>query len=100
MHAESGNTSPPDYIYLENGKSLRDVLNACRSVHSESLEMSILNAIGRSESATTAFCLNCKGDVETYIVLTLCISWWLCRLVDIGFVILLPYRVDSRRWGW
>ncbi|PIM99977.1 Histone acetyltransferase [Handroanthus impetiginosus] len=60
LHARSGNKRPPEYIYLENGKSLRDVLNACKVNHSESLELVIRNAIGRP-SYTNAFCLNCKG---------------------------------------
>ncbi|KAG8371246.1 hypothetical protein BUALT_Bualt13G0067700 [Buddleja alternifolia] len=59
-HANSGNKRPPEYIYLENGKSLRDVLNACKADPSGSLEMVIQTAIGRS-NYTTAFCLNCKG---------------------------------------
>ncbi|KAL0462443.1 UNVERIFIED_CONTAM: Increased DNA methylation 1 [Sesamum latifolium] len=59
MHAGSGNKRPPQYIFLDNGKSLRDVLNACKANLSESLESVILNAIGRS-NYTTAFCINCK----------------------------------------
>ncbi|XP_020552448.1 uncharacterized protein LOC105170882 [Sesamum indicum] len=59
MHAGSGNKRPPEYIFLDNGKSLRDVLNACKANLSESLESVILNAIGRS-NYTTAFCINCK----------------------------------------
>ncbi|KAL8525327.1 hypothetical protein ACS0TY_014816 [Phlomoides rotata] len=58
-HARSGNKRPPEYIYLENGKSLRDVLNACKSNISESIESVIQKAIGRS-NYTTAFCLNCR----------------------------------------
>ncbi|KAL0418259.1 UNVERIFIED_CONTAM: Increased DNA methylation 1 [Sesamum radiatum] len=46
MHAGSGNKRPPEYIFLDNGKSLRDVLNACKANLSESLESVILNAIG------------------------------------------------------
>ncbi|XP_057781874.1 uncharacterized protein LOC131000121 [Salvia miltiorrhiza] len=60
LHARSGNKRPPEYIYLENGKSLRDVLNACKANPSDSLEGVIQNAIGRS-NYTTAFCLNCRG---------------------------------------
>ncbi|KAL0283237.1 UNVERIFIED_CONTAM: Increased DNA methylation 1, partial [Sesamum radiatum] len=30
MHAGSGNKRPPQYIFLDNGNSLRDVLNACK----------------------------------------------------------------------
>ncbi|KAK6138144.1 hypothetical protein DH2020_028124 [Rehmannia glutinosa] len=59
-HAGSGNKRPPEYIYLENGKSLRDVLNACKANRSDSLALVIQNAIGRS-NFTTAFCINCKG---------------------------------------
>ncbi|KAK4408447.1 hypothetical protein Sango_0425700 [Sesamum angolense] len=59
MHAGSGNKRPPQYIFLDNGNSLRDVLNACKANLSESLEYVILNAIGRS-NYTTAFCINCK----------------------------------------
>ncbi|KAL0293127.1 UNVERIFIED_CONTAM: hypothetical protein Sradi_6955000 [Sesamum radiatum] len=59
MHAGSGNKRPPQYIFLDNGNSLRDVLNACKDNLSESLESVILNAIGRS-NYTTAFCINCK----------------------------------------
>ncbi|KAL0390587.1 UNVERIFIED_CONTAM: hypothetical protein Scaly_0415800 [Sesamum calycinum] len=59
MHAGSGNKRPPQYIFLDNGNSLRDVLNACKDNLSESLESVILNAIGRS-NYTAAFCINCK----------------------------------------
>ncbi|KAL1544099.1 hypothetical protein AAHA92_20995 [Salvia divinorum] len=60
FHARSGNKRPPEYIYLENGKSLRDVLKACKVNPSDPLESVIKNAIGRS-NYTTAFCLNCRG---------------------------------------
>ncbi|KAL0327847.1 UNVERIFIED_CONTAM: Increased DNA methylation 1 [Sesamum calycinum] len=45
MHVGSANKRPPEYIFLNNGKSLRDVLNACKANLSESLESVILNAI-------------------------------------------------------
>ncbi|KAL0328085.1 UNVERIFIED_CONTAM: hypothetical protein Scaly_2241100 [Sesamum calycinum] len=59
MHAGSANKRPPGYIFLDYGKSLRDVLNACKANLSESLESVILNAIARS-NYTTASCINCK----------------------------------------
>ncbi|XP_041991516.1 uncharacterized protein LOC121742447 [Salvia splendens] len=59
MHARSGNKRPPEYIFLENGKSLRDVLNACKANPSDPLECVIQNAIGRSNHIT-AICLNCR----------------------------------------
>ncbi|KAG6436134.1 hypothetical protein SASPL_101018 [Salvia splendens] len=60
FHAHSSNKRPPEYIYLENGKSLSDVLKACKANPSDPLEGVIHNAIGRS-IYTTAFCLNCRG---------------------------------------
>ncbi|KAK4386162.1 hypothetical protein Sango_2486800 [Sesamum angolense] len=53
------NARKKEYIFLNNGKSLRDVLNACKANLSESLESVILNAIGRS-NYTIASCINCK----------------------------------------
>ncbi|KAL2507477.1 Acyl-CoA N-acyltransferase with RING/FYVE/PHD-type zinc finger domain [Forsythia ovata] len=61
LHAGSANKRPPEYIYLENGKTLCDVLNACKNAPLDALEMAIQNTIGRSESKVTTFCLNCKG---------------------------------------
>ncbi|KAK6138126.1 hypothetical protein DH2020_028126 [Rehmannia glutinosa] len=67
-HAGSGNKRPPEYIYLENGKSLRDVLNACKANRSDSLALVIQNAIGRS-NFTTAFCINCKAGAGRSMLL-------------------------------
>ena len=61
LHAASSNKRPPEYIYLENGKTLRDVLNACKDAPFESLEVTIQNVIGCSSEHKPAFCLNCKG---------------------------------------
>ncbi|KAL0285527.1 UNVERIFIED_CONTAM: hypothetical protein Sangu_2775300 [Sesamum angustifolium] len=71
MHAGSANKRPPKYIFLDNGKSLRDVLNACKANLSESLESVILNAIGRS-NYTTASCINCKDDIHVSIGWSIC----------------------------
>ncbi|KAL0416017.1 UNVERIFIED_CONTAM: hypothetical protein Slati_3433600 [Sesamum latifolium] len=70
MHMGSGNKRPSQYIFLDNGKSLRDVLNACKANLSESLETVILKAIGRS-NYTTAFCINCKGDIHALLSIML-----------------------------
>ncbi|XP_051143474.1 uncharacterized protein LOC127259898 [Andrographis paniculata] len=59
LHAGSGNKRPPEYIMLDNGNSLRDVLNACKADSLDSLESVIRSAIGRSDH-TNAFCVNCK----------------------------------------
>lgn len=60
LHAGSGNKRPPEYIYLENGKCLRDILNVCKDASSDSLELVIRNAVGHSH-AKPPFCLDCKG---------------------------------------
>lgn len=62
LHAGSGNKRPPEYIYLENGKNLRDVLNACKVEGLDSLERVIGNFIGRADLRLPASCLKCKGD--------------------------------------
>ncbi|XP_073040451.1 uncharacterized protein [Primulina eburnea] len=64
LHAGSGNKRPPEYIYLENGKNLRDVLNACKVEHSDSLEVVIRNFIGRAELRPPASSLKCKGLIR------------------------------------
>ncbi|CAI9761540.1 unnamed protein product [Fraxinus pennsylvanica] len=63
LHAGSANKRPPEYIYLENGNTLCDVLNACKNAPLDALELAIQNVIGQSESKVTTFCLNCKGSV-------------------------------------
>ncbi|XP_075493034.1 uncharacterized protein LOC142530967 isoform X1 [Primulina tabacum] len=64
LHAGSGNKRPPEYIYLENGKNLRDVLNACKVEHSDSLEVVIRNFIGHADLRPPASCLKCKGLIH------------------------------------
>ncbi|KAA8544144.1 hypothetical protein F0562_022220 [Nyssa sinensis] len=61
LHAGSSNKRPPEYIYLENGNTLRDVLNACKDAPMEMLEVTIQNVIGFPNRPT--FCLNCKGSI-------------------------------------
>lgn len=59
LHAGSANKRPPDYLYLENGRTLRDVLNACKDAPLESVKATILHAIG-SSSAENPIPLNCR----------------------------------------
>lgn len=64
MHAGSANKRPPEYIYLENGNTLRDVLNCCKTAPLEAMEETILKGIGCSaKEKQPSFCLNCKGEV-------------------------------------
>ncbi|KAL8089919.1 uncharacterized protein LOC141697116 [Apium graveolens] len=59
LHAGSANKRPPEYIYLENGRTLRDVLNACKDAPLESMKATIQHAIG-SSSAENSIPLNCQ----------------------------------------
>ncbi|KAG5515623.1 hypothetical protein RHGRI_036610 [Rhododendron griersonianum] len=64
LHAGSGNKRPPEYIYLDNGNTLRDVLKACREAPLDSLEVDIQNVIGCSVQNKTTSCMNCKGTIS------------------------------------
>ena len=61
LHAGSSNKRPPEYIFLENGNTLRDVLNACKVAPPEALEATIKHAIGSLSEKEPTFCMNCKG---------------------------------------
>ncbi|XP_060169679.1 uncharacterized protein LOC132600489 isoform X1 [Lycium barbarum] len=50
LHANSANKRPPEYIYLENGKTLRDVLNMCKDASDDEVELVIKNAIGSADA--------------------------------------------------
>ncbi|KAL5763921.1 hypothetical protein ACOSQ2_016515 [Xanthoceras sorbifolium] len=62
IHAGSSNKRPPEYIYLENGKTLRDVMNACKDSPLETLEEAFQMVVG-SSAKTNTFCLNCRGPI-------------------------------------
>ncbi|KAJ9554717.1 hypothetical protein OSB04_009331 [Centaurea solstitialis] len=63
LHAGSANKRPPEYIYLGNGNTLREVLNTCKMAPLEGLEETILKAVGCSSEKKPTFCLNCKGAI-------------------------------------
>ncbi|KAF8396498.1 hypothetical protein HHK36_018121 [Tetracentron sinense] len=60
-HAGSLNKHPAKYMYLENGNSLRVVLNACKDTPLDTLEATIQSAIG-SSPVKNAICQDCKGS--------------------------------------
>lgn len=64
LHAGSANKRPPEYLYLENGRTLRDVMNACKDVPLESVAVSIKHAIGPcpAENPIPLSCRNCRGS--------------------------------------
>ncbi|KAK4255169.1 hypothetical protein QN277_008199 [Acacia crassicarpa] len=59
LHAGSANKRPPEYIYLENGNTLRDVMNTCSSVAMDVLEESVQKILGDFTFKKSAICLNC-----------------------------------------
>lgn len=61
LHAGSANKRPPEYIYLENGNTLRDVMNACLNASLDTLDEFVRNAIGCTALKKSSICLNCRG---------------------------------------
>ncbi|XP_043815365.1 uncharacterized protein LOC110620863 isoform X2 [Manihot esculenta] len=68
IHAIKQYRRAAQYICFENGKSLLDVLNACRSSPLDSLEATIHNAISGSPKEKTFTCKRCKGRYPTICV--------------------------------
>ncbi|KAF5751582.1 putative protein binding protein [Tripterygium wilfordii] len=64
LHAGSANKRPPEYIYLENGNTLRDVMNACKDASLQMLGEAIRNVVGCSSVKKSTFCLNCRGSLS------------------------------------
>lgn len=60
LHAGSSNKRPPEYIYLENGKTLRDIMNVCKDSPLETLEKAVRMVLGSSSMKKSNFCLNCR----------------------------------------
>ncbi|KAL9252775.1 Increased DNA methylation 1-like protein [Drosera capensis] len=64
LHAGSSNKRPADYTFLENGNSLRDVLNACKGVSLEAVEAVIRHASGCTAKKNDTSCDNSQGAVS------------------------------------
>lgn len=65
LHAGSANKRPPEYTFLENGNSLRDVLNACKGVPLDALEACLRNFIGHlSIVESIAFSNDNRGKIS------------------------------------
>ncbi|XP_073102558.1 uncharacterized protein [Elaeis guineensis] len=65
LHAGSTKKHPSDFIILENGNSLRDVLKACTSAPLDMLEAAIQNAIGQAPPKKPVTCQKCKESFLT-----------------------------------
>ncbi|XP_023541426.1 uncharacterized protein LOC111801612 [Cucurbita pepo subsp. pepo] len=77
LHAGSSNKRPPEYIYLENGNTLRDIMNACQNYPLDQTEEFIRSAIGCSLVKRSSICLSCKGRIpesDPGIAMFLCCS--------------------------
>jgi len=61
LHAGSTNKRPPEYIFLENGSSLRDVMNTFLNIPLDTLEEVVQKILGDFTMRTSKFCVNCRG---------------------------------------
>ncbi|XP_065855384.1 uncharacterized protein [Euphorbia lathyris] len=68
IHAIKQYRRAAQYICFENGKSLLDVLNACRTSRLDSLEETIQSAISGLPREKTFTCKRCKGTFPTIFV--------------------------------
>ncbi|XP_050239000.1 uncharacterized protein LOC126688368 isoform X2 [Mercurialis annua] len=72
MHAGSANKRPPEYIFLENGNTLRDVMNACKNASLDTFDEDVQLSIGSSSLKKSSFCLKCslsKADTGNSILI-------------------------------
>ncbi|XP_039686665.1 uncharacterized protein [Medicago truncatula] len=64
LHADSANRRPPEYTYLENGKLLRDVMNACSSLPLDTLDKVVQMVLGDFPMQNSNICFNCRGSIS------------------------------------
>ncbi|RHN75371.1 putative histone acetyltransferase chromatin regulator PHD family [Medicago truncatula] len=64
LHAGSANKRPPEYTYLENGKLLRDVMNACSSLPLDTLDKVVQMVLGDFTMQNSNICFNCRGSIS------------------------------------
>ncbi|KAK7341920.1 hypothetical protein VNO80_24861 [Phaseolus coccineus] len=62
LHACSTNKRPPEYIFLENGSSLRDVMNTFLNTSLDTLEEVVQKVLGGFTMKTSKFCVNCRDS--------------------------------------
>ncbi|KAL5214840.1 hypothetical protein ABZP36_003992 [Zizania latifolia] len=65
VHAGSTKKHPSDYIFLENGNNLHDILKACSDATLDMLESAIQNAIGPAPQKRTVRCQTCQSSFRT-----------------------------------
>ncbi|KAL1191053.1 Increased DNA methylation 1 [Cardamine amara subsp. amara] len=62
VHASSTNKRPPEYILLESGFTLREVMNACKETPLATLEEKLCGVVGPTLKKS-GLCLNCQGPM-------------------------------------
>ncbi|XP_019083615.1 PREDICTED: uncharacterized protein LOC104703609 isoform X2 [Camelina sativa] len=62
VHASSTNKRPPEYILLESGFTVRDVMNACKQTPLATLEEKLRVVVGPT-LRKSSLCLNCQGPM-------------------------------------
>ncbi|CAD5188849.1 unnamed protein product [Musa acuminata subsp. malaccensis] len=77
QHAGSTKKHPADFIYLQNGNSLHDVVKACHGAPLDMLEAAIQGAIGPVPPKKCFTCQKCKVSFSTSRVGKFA---WLCDL--------------------
>nr|XP_018676991.1 PREDICTED: uncharacterized protein LOC103973506 isoform X2 [Musa acuminata subsp. malaccensis] len=77
IHAGSTKKHPADFIYLQNGNSLHDVVKACHGAPLDMLEAAIQGAIGPVPPKKCFTCQKCKVSFSTSRVGKFA---WLCDL--------------------
>nr|KYP68613.1 hypothetical protein KK1_022246 [Cajanus cajan] len=60
LHAGSSNKRPPEYIFLENGNTLRDVMNMFLNIPLRTLEEALQRILGAFIFKKSKFCVNCR----------------------------------------
>ncbi|KAI4383773.1 hypothetical protein MLD38_009573 [Melastoma candidum] len=61
LHAGSPNKRPPEYIYLDSGRTLRDVMNAVKNSSANTIEQAVRAVIGSDVLNSCSVCLSCRG---------------------------------------
>lgn len=68
VHAGSTKKHPSDFIFLENGNTLRDVLRACSGARINDLEVALKNEVSPISKKNLRACLKC-GKIELVFIL-------------------------------
>ncbi|CAL0332313.1 unnamed protein product [Lupinus luteus] len=63
LHAGSANKRPPEYIYLDNGNTLRDVMSACLGPL-DTLDVAVQKVLGGFTMRKSTNCLNCRVRIS------------------------------------